>query len=297
MYTYSTYGLAIRSVIELPELRTHDADGPFDVSIEYGSVDPVPESAPQVGVERVTATPDSCRVTHESYGTIRVENGERVVLDRASQEHASSKSFRLLLENQILGVVLHQRGFLVLHASAVDVGGRAVVFLGRGGAGKSTTAAAFYAQGYPVLEDDVVGIRFDDGRPFVVPGVPELRLTAETLESLGVAPEAGSKSNSAGKLSVPIPRTDTTVPLAACYLLAEGQSLRTERVSGPERIFALLPHTFGGSLLADMDTVDRHFEHCSSLAEQVSIRRLTKPTDHTKLPALVEQVIEDTAVR
>jgi len=75
----------------------------------------------------------------------------------------------------------------VLHASAVSIDGKAAIFLGPRGAGKSTTtAAAFGAEGYSVLEDDVVAIRFDEGVLTVVPGVPQLRLKSDAAAALGV---------------------------------------------------------------------------------------------------------------
>ncbi len=53
-------------------------------------------------------------------------------------------------------------GEMSLHASAVDIGGRAIVFLGPSGAGKSTTAARLcaIAEG-SLLADDVLAVRRD----------------------------------------------------------------------------------------------------------------------------------------
>ena len=47
-----------------------------------------------------------------------------------------------------MGIVLYQRNLLVLHASAVNIAGGAVVFLGVSGEGKSSTAATFVTHGY-----------------------------------------------------------------------------------------------------------------------------------------------------
>ena len=69
-------------------------------------------------------------------------------------------------------MLLQQRGYLVLHASAVAAGGTAVAFLGHAGWGKSTTAAALYAQGYGLVTDDVLAVEMSSGRLMVPPGEP-----------------------------------------------------------------------------------------------------------------------------
>jgi hypothetical protein len=52
----------------------------------------------------------------------------------------------------------------VLHASAVELGGRAVLFLADRGTGKSTLAASFLADGHRMLSDDVVPVEIAANR-------------------------------------------------------------------------------------------------------------------------------------
>src|ERR1041384_1080651 len=48
----------------------------------------------------------------------------------------------------VMGFVMLLRGVVCLHASAVVIGNQAIAFVGAGGSGKSTTAAAFGERGY-----------------------------------------------------------------------------------------------------------------------------------------------------
>jgi hypothetical protein len=61
----------------------------------------------------------------------------------------------IYLTGTVLAVVLMLRGHPVLHASAVEVDGKAVAFVGASGMGKSTLATAFCGQGAALITDDV----------------------------------------------------------------------------------------------------------------------------------------------
>jgi hypothetical protein len=56
--------------------------------------------------------------------------------------------------NQVLPLALSKQGKLVFHASAVEIHGVAVAFMGASGKGKSTLAAGFASAGYRFLTDD-----------------------------------------------------------------------------------------------------------------------------------------------
>ena len=53
----------------------------------------------------------------------------------------------------VIGCVLRLKNKVCLHASVVNINGKAVAFIGEKTAGKSTLIAAFAALGYPVLSD------------------------------------------------------------------------------------------------------------------------------------------------
>jgi len=55
---------------------------------------------------------------------------------------------------------------VVLHASGVELNGRAALFLGSSGAGKSTLAAALVQRGYPLVTDDFCVINSGCGTVF-----------------------------------------------------------------------------------------------------------------------------------
>jgi len=69
----------------------------------------------------------------------------------------------IIVSGTIAAFVLAMKGKCVLHGSAVDIGGRAVAFVGASGQGKSTMAAIFCAAGASLVTDDVLPLEFGEG--------------------------------------------------------------------------------------------------------------------------------------
>ena len=82
-------------------------------------------------------------------------------------------------------------GELGLHASAVSIQGRAVVFLGPSGAGKSTAAAEMcFRHGAQLLADDATALEIDGARVRVLPSERRHWLTPDSCRVLEVTRSA-----------------------------------------------------------------------------------------------------------
>ena len=102
-------------------------------------------------------------------------------------------TFPLFLIGTVFGILLHQRGEIVLHASAVRVNDKAVLFCGPSGAGKSTLAAALAQRGFPLVTDDLCAITLTAGAaPMVQPDGRHLKLWAQAIEKLDLAERRGA---------------------------------------------------------------------------------------------------------
>ena len=69
-------------------------------------------------------------------GDIWIRFGREIIID--AKEDSEPALLRLCILGPGFAVLLHQRNYLILHASAVSVEGEAVIFLGNSGDGKST---------------------------------------------------------------------------------------------------------------------------------------------------------------
>ena len=142
MHRYWAYGLLLQSELKIPELvEAVGADRSRQsglVMIRFGTVPPLPceERGERLGTH---ARPEAVSVYLEAVGRALIRGGQEIIV-----EPADGGSRRLLgnyITGVCFGVLLHQRGLLVLHASAVEVEGHVVAFIGDKGWGKSTMAA------------------------------------------------------------------------------------------------------------------------------------------------------------
>ena len=200
-HDYIAYGLRIRSAIPLPELvaradpallrsrgkpgeavdTAQPVDG-CDVLVRIDTVEPPPRDAIALAAARWIK---GRAVWRDYSGTCRmlVREGREIVIEPAPR--VDERALRLVVLGNGVGMILHQRGLLVLHASAVAIAGAAVVFSGFSGAGKSTIAAALNRRGHPLVADDVVAVRAESDGYVVLPGFPQVKLSPEVAESLG----------------------------------------------------------------------------------------------------------------
>jgi hypothetical protein len=202
----------------------------------------------------------------------------------------------------VFGFVLGLRGVCCLHASVVVVDGWAVALLGSAGAGKSTTAAAFARQGYPVLSDDVAALLVRQGRFFVQPAYPHLRLWPNSVATLYGSPDALPTLTPTWEKC----RLDLTgqgyhfqeqpTQLAAVYALDERRdepvAPYVEAFSGRAALLRLLGNTYASRLLYP-PARNREFELLGRLARTVPLRRVFPHADPRRLAGLCDVIRED----
>ena len=81
-----------------------------------------------------------------------------------------------------MGALLHQRGLLAIHGSAVRNDKNTCIITGKSGVGKSSLAAGLLELGYTLVADDISVIgNLENGGFFVHPGIPSLKLWKDVL--------------------------------------------------------------------------------------------------------------------
>lgn len=89
----------------------------------------------------------------------------------------------ILIAGTVVAYLLSADGSLVLHASAVEVNGSSLAFVGQSGQGKTTMATLMCAEGYPLVADDLLPVEPRAGQVMCFPVGTELRVR-EKVEAL-----------------------------------------------------------------------------------------------------------------
>jgi hypothetical protein len=294
-HDYRAFGLRIRSSLPLPELIRDDSDGDPDAQVICGSV---PADLPDASLvrKRFQATAGALLLRIEGVARYLVTDGSQIVVEPEPQAH--EEDVRLFLLGSALGALLHQRHDLVLHGSAIEVGGGCAVFLGTSGSGKSTLALAFRERGYPILTDDVSVVRpGSDGALAVQPGYPQARLWLDSLASVNIAGEDLRRiRRSMEKRALPLDASffPSPLPVGRIYILRPvDHDIRIEPLGGSRRFAALRSHTYRFRYLEGSGSKAKHFQLAVQLARQAPISVVRRPRDLRRLAELVDRLQAD----
>ena len=294
MTAYTAFGLQIDSEVPLPGLLPGSNRAP-DVHVRYGSVpadltDPV-EKRPYFHAI-FQAKPDNFLLTVPDVARYLVVKGEEISIERAS--NCRDDYLPLYLLGSAFGALLHQRGFLVMHASSIQTSRGAVLFVGHSGHGKSTLLAALIRRGYTMLSDDVTAIMVQsDSGPVAFGSYPRLRLSAEAAARLDYPVEGLQRIRDAGKYLVPVNRfCASPVPVHAIYTLGihAEPNIRLESITTAQRFALLGANTYRYAFLKGLGLRQAHFHAATRLAKAVHIGSIARPASPFLLDELVDRL-------
>lgn len=291
-FSYQAYGLSVESAFPFPELSPGTDSQPSAVRIENGPVDCPPVTDPE-STDALHISDTIACFQYEGIGVFRVQDGRVIRVD--PNDEVREAVLRRFVLGPAFGVLLNQRGFLVVHASAVSVHSRGALFLGEQGAGKSTLAASISAREGEFLTDDVAAISVNGG-PVVRPGFPAVKLDpgARTrLES-----DWDPIGDTGPDLGKPYYRVTDRVPsqprsLEHVYVLEFGDGPTIAPVSSQEAFIELVRHSYPSRLLEQLQPAPCHFVQCAALARAVQMKRFTRLRTFDALSEASDRIIAD----
>ncbi|EDM37165.1 hypothetical protein PBAL39_05183 [Pedobacter sp. BAL39] len=240
-FKYHLSGLVFECNIEVRELIAAERDEDYYLSV----VQELPDFNSSVNDDRLC-------VKLGDGGVIVVKDRKHIFY--LPPEQATEGYIQMYILGTINMLMSALSGAMSLHAACVVIGGRAVLFCGHSGTGKSSLAAWFALKDYTVLSDDVVALRKDDsGKIMAYPGVPRIKMTPESLELLGKSKlDFQLLSSVKEKYAFPLTYTDHTgVELSAIVFPAfQDSDPRLEPINGFEKPGALEPHVYRGKMLS-----------------------------------------------
>ena len=186
-----------------------------------------------------------------------------------------------ILAAQALPLAATIRGLEVFHASGVVIDGRALLFAGQPGAGKSSLAAAFVREGALLLSDDAVALQLDRECLIAHAGSVALQLRAAEDEQLTDEQRASlgrAVSSSTGKHRYVSSEVPEPAPFAALFLLE--RSAKEPAIARLDAVnpFELIASTFNLSVRTPA-RLQRQLDVVSTIATQGLAYRLRVQPD------------------
>lgn len=286
MFYYHAFGLDISSEIELPGILQAVDHDRIDVEIVKGKI-----YLPSHGESSNYIIFDKqVLIWWEGIGRVKIIDGKQIIVDGDENQIIPS------LLGPVMSILLHQRGFLVLHASAVKVENFAVAFLGYRGIGKSTTAIHLHMKGYPLVADDILAIKFDEnGKPIVYPGYFHVRLSDESYSNIKHYTEIITPIRTlAGKFFCDASHGFSPEPvnLKAIFILDKSEEININSLNYQNNLLDLLRHSTVRYAFRDNEQADNLIK-CGKLINNVSIKVLKVNHSFEDVSTLINLIEED----
>jgi hypothetical protein len=285
------------------------ADSPADLVVSWGVGPPLAghllRSVEHEGSVwlRIEAVHGGTSYVFPELGTFIVQPDSRRVTCCPDVGTQSYTMWHLFLD-QVLPLHLASQGEFVLHASSVATGdephGRAIVFLGESGAGKSSTAIGCSLVGATLLGDDFARISLNADPPAVTPANVGVRLWEEMIGAISPHEPGLPVAEFTSKMRV-FPSTASfravTDPLPIGALVFLGPRLPAaiepllENISSAEAFIHLLEGSYRVTV-ADPEGRLRAVDQAARLVNCVPSVRLRMPENVGDLSASCARVLE-----
>lgn len=293
LHKYYTYGLNINSEFPLPELLPSDKGDNLYITKGLVTLPTLtPTSIFRQGKEAWFAQADNCAYLRwEGVANFKAEEGHTLIVEPLKKD-LDPQFLNLYILSEALGIILYQKHFFLLHASAVKLNTGVGVFIGTPGAGKSTIAAALATQDYTVIADDLVAIEITQNQDFqVLPAFPQIKIWPSAIAGLDYK-EADVTPLFKGSTKKVVRKTENfpnfPLPLKVIYLLEPSEKLNIIEMKNQEAFFALTRFFPCPSQLLTGKALQNHFQQCSQIAQKIPIYKLQIPRNFTILKELVK---------
>jgi hypothetical protein len=293
---YRIAGLTVSSDVEMPGAYAEAPDtGPADILIEAASVPQSLEGAVATG-PTWAMRPDQFLFRVPGIARFLLSSGRTIAYEL--EPAAEAGDVTAFLVGAVFGILLHQRGLVVLHASGVELDGRAALFLGASGAGKSTLAAALVQRGYRLVTDDFCVVSLDaDARPIVNPDGRLPKLWAQAIKHLDLGDRQGRPVR--GRLAkfymerMATPAAARPLPTGPVYALREARAPFESGIERPNVVDAALllrQNAYRPRLIAQMDQGPLYFRVAAAIANCGGVFHLTRPMDFAAMSVTIDQL-------
>ena len=252
---YNLYGLRVHSEIALPAPIARNDGQPYDLHIRWGECKAISDGAPAGEILAKLLLHDGRGYTlvdsGRGYALYFHQTGEfRIDYDvRSVCVHLAPgidpDIAALLVAGNVMACVLTLAGEFVLHASAVEIGGSALAFLGGSGMGKSSLAALLCTNGARFVTDDLLRLQPDGKGWRCFPGTGQLRLRKSAAALIEKFPLTIRDATPDDRVAVKLD-DDPSMPLLGVIVIPRlsrsARALKLERIPPSKALLYLIAY-------------------------------------------------------
>lgn len=279
-FSYSLQQRLLATDCELPFLSPHDGNGEPQIVLRLTERAATPPTistwfrGPSLIIDR-TDTADLLVRFEDETSFLIGKDGRSISLVSAPDAYTRDDLAAYAL-GPVIGIALHLQGAVLLHASSVVLRGKAIVFPGTSGSGKSTIAAILHRLGYAVLSDDVTELA--GPRPYrALASLPAMRLWPDVVHALfGEHAVFPDRAPSWDKKLVTIEQTPPAEIAAVLFLEKHASPARLERLAPRDAWRRLMANAYTATLPGEV-MAERIFEMTSTLADDVPMYAFAPP--------------------
>ncbi len=304
MPIYETYGIPFTSTITFQSPLLHSTQSPRLEIIEVPTALSLEGSTAFIAIEERHWN-NIAPVELRRRGDADIQcfgDGAQIWIypDRIIYAHGSTARLDLL-DVRVVGVGfawwLLRHGYIPLHAGALSLQNKTVLFTAESGMGKSSLMSSFVADHHPLVADDFVSLRRDTatGRVLASSAYPQMRLWGNSVSQFFGNPERHPTVFEDGeKRRVYVPGVgghfhSGTYAVNRIYLLERQEAttgdIVTETLNGHEAFILLLSNIIMGAIVPT-DYLQPILDTIQTGAVQVPFYRLSYPTGWEYLPAV-----------
>lgn len=290
-YIYRCFGLVIGSYIAIPEFL--EGEGIEDITVLLGRV-PDDIDAVVEETEKYKISKTEFLFFIEGVGKYYIKQGKIIIVE--PEKAADKAEINAYLVGTAIGTALLQRGMLPIHGSSVIFNGRAAIFTGDSGAGKSTMCAALRKKGYEFLGDDISVVTInEDGVPMVQSSFPHQRLRSDTLEAMGYDKSDFSlacKTDDKYVIADYDKFNEGSVRLAAIFEISTKQDGEVElkKDIGTKKLWKIIENIYYVTILSRLGIDKIYFKQCLAVAKNIQFYEIIRPIDKLTVEDQIRKV-------
>ncbi|MCK9372320.1 MAG: hypothetical protein M0P91_03925 [Sulfuricurvum sp.] len=300
MFLYQIFQLSITAPFECPELLEGDAQSAFfpKITVRYGKV-PDHLEAPLNAGPIFEATNDMFLLKIQEVGNYLIRNGNEIIIDPLPD--VPEQELRLFLLGSAIGALMNQRGYLLIHASAIATPKGAILFTGPSGVGKSTTIQGFIERGYQKMSDDAIALYYDESskKVMILPSYPNAKLWQKSADILGKNTDNLPRIRPTFDkfyLSTKEYFCNTPLELAAVYQIVPTRlavDIELEEVNSMEKLQILFRNVYRKVYAENLHHKQNHFTIGTLAAKQSIIKRIKRSDCKNSLALLLDTLEAD----